>query len=128
MANICCDDVYFYSDQYPERLQFLWNDLKASIILPSQNPDNCWIGNLFQYKKFLLRSSPIRGSVLRYDYDGALSFWHWKPVGRRYMRPTSVLPIPTAFLLLCAELSQVVKFTTILIAKNVTSMTSILFA
>lgn len=42
MANICCDDVIFYT----EGLYDLWEDLETYIIL-NQNPDLCWIGNLF---------------------------------------------------------------------------------
>lgn len=74
MANICCDDVYFYSDQYPERLQTLWNDLKTSIILPSQHPDNCWIGNLFQYKKIHSENLSLRGLSAIWIMMEVLSF------------------------------------------------------
>lgn len=90
MANICCDDVYFYSDQYPERLQALWKDLNFSIILPSQNPDNCWIGNLFQYKKISSENLSLRGSVCDMDYNGSSIFLAletcWSPLYEAYQR------------------------------------------
>lgn len=90
MANICCDSVYFYSDQYPERLQPLWNDLKASILLPSQSPDNCWIGNLFQYKKIPSENLSLRGSVCDMDYDSSSIFLAletcWLPLYEAYQR------------------------------------------
>ena len=43
MANICCDDVIFYTEGNPEGLYDLWEDLETYIIL-NQNPDLCWIG------------------------------------------------------------------------------------
>ena len=46
MANICCDDVIFYTEGNPEGLYDLWEDLETHIIL-NQNPDLCWIGNFF---------------------------------------------------------------------------------
>ena len=42
MANICCDDVIFYTEGNPEGLYDLWEDLETHIIL-NQNPDLCWI-------------------------------------------------------------------------------------
>ena len=58
MANICCDDVIFYTEGNPEGLYDLWEDLETYIIL-NQNPDLCWIGNLFYnniyiYSKMLI--------------------------------------------------------------------------
>lgn len=50
MANICCDDVYFYSQSNPEHLAALWEDLETSIAFCS-NEDLAWIGNLFELKK-----------------------------------------------------------------------------
>ena len=50
MANICCVDVIFYTEGNPEGLYDLWEDLETYIIL-NQNPDLCWIGNLFSHKK-----------------------------------------------------------------------------
>lgn len=31
MANICCDDVYFYSTDNPNGLNALWDDLNKAI-------------------------------------------------------------------------------------------------
>ena len=55
MANICFDDVIFYTEGNPEGLYDLWEDLETYIIL-NQNPDLCWIGNLFSHKKIMIRN------------------------------------------------------------------------
>ena len=52
MANICCDDVIFYTEGNPEGLYDLWEDLETYIIL-NQNPDLCWIGNLFSHNIYI---------------------------------------------------------------------------
>ena len=52
MANICCDDVIFYTEGNPEGLYDLWEDLETYIIL-NQNPDLCWIGNLLTKRELL---------------------------------------------------------------------------
>ena len=52
MANICCDDVIFYTEGNPEGLYDLWEDLETYIIL-NQNPDLCWIGNLFSHNVYI---------------------------------------------------------------------------
>ncbi len=49
MSNICCDDVYFYSQSNPEYLAALWEDLETSIAF-CRNEDLAWIGNLFELK------------------------------------------------------------------------------
>ena len=67
MANICCDDVIFYTEGNPEGLYDLWEDLETYIIL-NQNPDLCWIGNLFSHKKIDSTGISLRGnrSAVRY--------------------------------------------------------------
>lgn len=60
MANICSDDVYFYSDNNPEGLQHLWEDLEASI---DRNPIRSFIGSLFEYKKIPTDGVCLRGMV-----------------------------------------------------------------
>lgn len=60
MANICCDDVYFYSDTNPKGIKSLWADLTASIDL---SPTGSWIGNLFQHKKIPTTGVCLRGTV-----------------------------------------------------------------
>lgn len=62
MANVCCDDVYFYSDTNPEGLAALWEDLEASIAFcPDAN--RAWIGNLFEKKGISTEGIGLRGTV-----------------------------------------------------------------
>lgn len=63
MANICCDDVYFYSQSNPEHLDALWEDLETSIVFCS-NEDLAWIGNLFELKKIFAEGISLRGTVI----------------------------------------------------------------
>ncbi len=73
MANICCDDVIFYTEGNPEGLYDLWEDLETYIIL-NQNPDLCWIGNLFSHKKidstgiFFVEMSATWNGMIRIFY------------------------------------------------------------
>lgn len=46
MANICCDDVYFFSDDNTEGIEALWKDLQASIT-PGYKDDLGQIERLF---------------------------------------------------------------------------------
>lgn len=62
MANICCDDVYFYSESNPEGLRLLWEDLEASIVLCT-DANAAWIGNLFQDKNMDTTGVGLRGTV-----------------------------------------------------------------
>lgn len=62
MANVCCDDVYFYTDTNPEGLQALWEDLETAVIL-CRDPQKAWIGNLFQYKGIPASGISLRGTV-----------------------------------------------------------------
>ena len=63
MANICCDDVYFYSQSHPEYLTALWEDLETSIIF-CRNEDLAWIGNLFRLKNISTDGISLRGTVI----------------------------------------------------------------
>ena len=63
MANICCDDVYFYSESHPEYLTALWEDLETSIIF-CRNEDLAWIGNLFRLKNISTDGISLRGTVI----------------------------------------------------------------
>lgn len=63
MANICCDDVYFYSELHPEYLTALWEDLETSIIF-CRNEDLAWIGNLFRLKNISTDGISLRGTVI----------------------------------------------------------------
>lgn len=62
MANVCCDDVYFYSDTNSSGLQTLWEDLETCIIF-CPDPDKAWIGNLFEYKGISTDGISLRGTV-----------------------------------------------------------------
>ena len=63
MANICCDDVYFYSESNPEHLTALWEDLETSIVF-CRNEDLAWIGNLFRLKNISTDGISLRGTVI----------------------------------------------------------------
>ena len=63
MANICCYDVYFYSESHPEYLTALWEDLETSIIF-CRNEDLAWIGNLFRLKNISTDGISLRGTVI----------------------------------------------------------------
>lgn len=71
MANICSDDVYFYSDKNPKGLQDLWEDLYSSL---DRDPSNSWIGCLFQYKGIITSGICLRGMVtyMERNDDGIL--------------------------------------------------------
>ena len=63
MANICCDDVYFYSQSNPEHLAALWEDLETSIVF-CRNEDLAGIGNLFELKGIPTEGFSLRGTVI----------------------------------------------------------------
>lgn len=63
MANICCDDVYFYSESNPENLNALWEDLEASIVF-CHDETLAWLGNLFQFKNIPTDGISLRGTVI----------------------------------------------------------------
>lgn len=62
MANICCDDVYFYSESNPEHLAALWEDLETSIVF-CRDEELAWIGNLFRLKNIPIDGISLRGTV-----------------------------------------------------------------
>ena len=63
MANICCDDVYFYSKSNPEHLAALWEDLETSIVF-CRNEDLAGIGSLFELKGIPTEGLSLRGTVI----------------------------------------------------------------
>lgn len=50
MANICCDDVYFYSTDNPNGLNALWDDLNKAISFNTPL-SNGWLGDWFAFKE-----------------------------------------------------------------------------
>ena len=69
MANVCCDNVYFFTESNPEGLRSLWEDLEASIIL-CHDADKAWIGNLFKYKGIDTADISLRGIVSYMEWNG----------------------------------------------------------
>lgn len=68
MANVCGDDVYFFSSTNPEGLLSLWEDLEASVIICT-DADKAWIGNLFEYKEICTTGIGLRGTVSYMERD-----------------------------------------------------------
>lgn len=89
MANICCDDVIFYTEGNPEGLYDLWEDLETYIIL-NQNPDLCWIGNLFSHKKIDSTGISLRGNVSYMEWNDTYILLSletaWTPLYEAYRR------------------------------------------
>lgn len=75
MANICGDDVYFFSGTNPEGLLSLWEDLEASIIICT-DADKAWIGNLFEYKGIRTTGIGLRGTVSYMERDEEIGRAH----------------------------------------------------
>lgn len=89
MANVCCDDVYFYSDTNSSGLQTLWEDLETCIIF-CPDPDKAWIGNLYKYKGISTDGISLRGTVgylEKNDHNILLSTdTAWAPLFEAYQR------------------------------------------
>ena len=87
MANICCDDVYFYTYTNPTAIQRLWYDLETSIIC-SPNPDDSWFGNLFKYVKLPTADLVLRGCVTYMEQNDNQVFLEletaWSPLYDAY--------------------------------------------
>ena len=63
MANVCCDDIYFYSKSDSGSLDALWEDLETSIIFcPDENL--AAIENLFLLKEIPTDGLSLRGTVI----------------------------------------------------------------
>lgn len=98
MANICCDDVIFYTEGNPEGLYDLWEDLETYIIL-NQNPDLCWIGNLFSHKKIDSTGISLRGNVSYMEWNDTYILLSletaWTPLYEAYQAIAAGLNFPT---------------------------------
>lgn len=62
MANVCCDDVVFYSKSNPKGVQKLWEDLETSVILCPDTAQAA-ISKLFQDQNIPLSGISLRGTV-----------------------------------------------------------------
>lgn len=87
MANICCDDVIFYTEGNPEGLYALWEDLETYIIL-NWNPDLSRIGNLFSHKKIDATGISLLGNV---------SYMNWNDTYILLSLETSWTPLYEAY-------------------------------
>lgn len=87
MANVCCDDVYFYCDESPEKLDALWTDINTSIQI-DHTFQNCQIGNFFTQKGLSVPSCGLRGDITymeRNDKDIFLELsTAWTPLYEAY--------------------------------------------
>lgn len=68
MANICCDDVYFFSRTNPEGLRSLWEDLETSVIL-CNDINQAWIGNLLKYKEMDTKDICLQGTAIYMEWN-----------------------------------------------------------
>ena len=97
MANICCDDVIFYTEGNPEGLYDLWEDLETYIIL-NQNPDLCWIGNLFSHKKIDSTGISLRGNVSYMEWNDTYILHSletaWTPLYEAYQAIAAAYHVP----------------------------------
>ena len=97
MANICCDDVIFYTEGNPEGLYDLWEDLETYIIL-NQNPDLCWIGNLFSHKKIDSTGISLRGNVSYMEWNDTYILLSletaWTPLYEAYQAIAAAYHVP----------------------------------
>ena len=66
MANICCDDVYFYSTDNPNGLNALWDDLNKAISF-NDPMSNGWLGNWFAFKEIPTENIYLRGNIIDMD-------------------------------------------------------------
>lgn len=66
MANICCDDVYFYSTDNPNGLNALWDDLNKAISFNTPL-SNGWLGDWFAFKEIPTENIYLRGNIIDMD-------------------------------------------------------------
>ena len=63
MANICCDDVCFFSDDNPEGIASLWKDLDTAIT-PGYKDDLGSIRRLFLHAGIATDGISLRGTII----------------------------------------------------------------
>ena len=63
MANICCDDVCFFSDDNPEGIASLWKDLETAIT-PGYKDDMGNIRHLFLHAGIATDGISLRGTII----------------------------------------------------------------
>lgn len=63
MANICCDDVCFFSDENPEGIASLWKDLETAIT-PGYKDDLGSIRRLFLHAGIATDGISLRGTII----------------------------------------------------------------
>ena len=63
MANICCDDVCFFSDDNPEGIASLWKDLETAIT-PGYKDDLGNIRRLFLHAGIATDGISLRGTII----------------------------------------------------------------
>ena len=68
MANICCDDVYFYSTDNPNGLNALWDDLNKAISF-NDPMSNGWLGDWFAFKEIPTENIYLRGNIIDMDQN-----------------------------------------------------------
>lgn len=88
MANTCCDDVYFFSDNNSDGLDALWQDLIACIT-PGYKDDLGHIERLFVHARLSTDGINLRGTVVameRTDHAIQLSLdTAWRPLYDAYL-------------------------------------------
>ena len=63
MANICCDDVCFFSDENPEGIASLWKDLETAIT-PGYKDDLGSVRHLFLHAGIATDGISLRGTII----------------------------------------------------------------
>ena len=118
MANICCDDVCFFSDDNPEGIASLWKDLETAIT-PGYKDDLGSIRRLFLHAGIATDGISLRGTIMDMEKMIPVSFSLWIPHGVRSMMRIQRLRTPMAFPLSCGAWSQAAAFSIIRIIPGI---------
>lgn len=113
MANICCDDVIFYTEGNPEGLYDLREDLETYIVL-NRNPDLSWIDNLFSHKKIDSTGISLRGNVCYMEWNDTYILVSlstaWSPLYEAYQAIASAYHV--SFVMQSVEPSERIYYNT----------------